>query len=219
MIPTTVHPPHEFEGRNPPPTPETAKVSVVVPVRNGQRHIAQRIASVIAILAELGASGAEIVVVDDGSRDSTPAILDQLCIEHSRLRVLRHDRARGLEAAGQTGLERSTGDLIFIQESDGPLLIADIRRLMQVAKDPTVVAARVETTAAPLSEALVRRLRGWGINTDRQAVAPGDGPTHTLQLIRRPHLHSLAGPRGDRFRLEGQTTHATRLDTDETFAA
>ena len=190
-----------------------AKLSIVLPVRNGQDRIGRRLEKVLVALAELGIVGAEIIIVDDGSHDATQQILDELCTRFSRVRVMRHPRPRGMEAAGQTGLERATGDLIFIQETDADLRTEDLRRLLQMSEDPTVVAARAESSTQPASPELIRRLRAFGTNADRQFIQRTD-PQHrfSLQMIRRPHLQSLAGLDGDRYHLESDTSRSVAIE-------
>ncbi len=58
----------------------------------------------------------EIIVVDDGSTDTTQEYLAS--VEDGRLRVLRHDRNRGAFAARNTGLDQATGDLVVHLDSD-----------------------------------------------------------------------------------------------------
>ncbi|MGB7323700.1 MAG: glycosyltransferase [Rubripirellula sp.] len=190
------------------------KLSIVLPVRNGQDRIERRLEKVLVALAELGIGGAEIVIVDDGSNDATPRILDELCTRFSRVRVLRHSRPRGMEAAGQTGLERSTGDLIFIQEADEDLRLEDLRRLLKMSEDLTVVAARAESSIRPASPELLRRLRAFGTNADRQVITRADpGHQQSLQMVRRPHLQTLAGPKGNHYRLESSTSESVAIET------
>jgi cellulose synthase/poly-beta-1,6-N-acetylglucosamine synthase-like glycosyltransferase len=189
-------------------------MSVVLPVRNGQHRIADRVLRVLEALTDMTREASEVVVVDDGSKDQTLEVLDELKSRYPQVRVVRHSRPRGMEAAGQTGLERATGELVFIQETDTTVRIEDMRRLLRMSEDKSVVAARAESTARPLSAALMRRLRAWGTNADQQ-LEPESAATEksSLQMIRRPHLQSLAGPKGDKYRLQGETLHSTSMET------
>jgi glycosyltransferase involved in cell wall biosynthesis len=73
---------------------------------------------------------AEVIVVDDGSTDSTREQLGAL--EQSMpLVVLRHDRNRGKGAALCTAVAHATGDIVVIQDADLEYSPADIRRLVQ----------------------------------------------------------------------------------------
>ncbi|TWU22003.1 putative glycosyltransferase EpsH [Novipirellula galeiformis] len=191
-----------------------AKMSVVLPVRDGESRIRERVEFVLAALAELTHDPSEVVVVDDGSRDATSEVLAELQSHYPQLRVVRHSRPRGMEAAGQTGLERATGELVFIQESDTMVRIEDLRRLLKVSEDHSVVAARAESKPQPIAPALLRRLRAWGTSADLQFDAPPvEGTSACLQMVRRPHLQRLAGPAGEQLRLQGEVLRSTSLET------
>ena len=194
------------------PSPVT-RLSVVLPVRDGQSDIARRVLNVLEAIADMTREASEVVVVDDGSKDATPEVLDELKSRYPQVRVVRHGRPRGLEAAGQTGLEKATGELVFIQETDCAVRLEDMRRLLQMSEDRSVVAARAESTPRALSPALMRRLRAWGTNADQQVDAAEEKTgKSSLQMIRRPHLQTLAGPKGDRYRLQSETFHSTSVE-------
>lgn len=193
---------------------QSSRMSVVLPVRDGEHRIAKRVEDVLDALSDMSREISEVVVVDDGSKDATPEVLDELKSRYPQVRVVRHSRPRGLEAAGQTGLERATGDLVFIQETDSMIRVEDMRSLLRMSEDESVVAARAESTPRPLSGALVRRLRAWGANADQQIKTQGTTQhKSSLQMIRRPHLQTLAGPKGGKYRLQGETLHSTSMET------
>jgi glycosyltransferase involved in cell wall biosynthesis len=193
---------------------QSNKMSVVLPVRDGENRIASRVERVLEALTDMTRDASEVVVVDDGSRDTTPEVLDELKARYPQVRIVRHSRPRGLEAAGQTGLERATGNLVFIQETDTALRVEDMRRLLRMSEDESIVAARAESTPQAPSAALLRRLRAWGTNADKQVDSePTAANKSSLQMIRRPHLQTLAGPKGGQYRLEGETVYSTSLES------
>jgi glycosyltransferase involved in cell wall biosynthesis len=61
---------------------------------------------------------AEVVVVDDGSTDATPSILEELAAADPRVRVFRHASNRGKGAALRTGLAHITAPVTVIQDAD-----------------------------------------------------------------------------------------------------
>jgi len=194
-----------------PPT----RLSVVLPVRDGENRIVPRVIRVLEAIADLTNEASEVIVVDDGSKDATPEVLDELKSRYPQVRVVRHGRPRGLEAAGQTGLEKATGDLVFIQETDSVIRMEDMQKLLQMSEDRSVVAARAESNACPPSPALLRRLRAWGTNADQQMETVDESSRKSsIQMIRRPHLHALAGPKGSSYRLQGETYHSTSVESD-----
>jgi glycosyltransferase involved in cell wall biosynthesis len=188
------------------------KVSIVMPVRDGQDRISERVSDVVNTLATLQIDHWELVIVDDGSTDRTAAVLDVIASHCDRIRIARHGRPRGMEAAGQTGLERSTGNLVFVQESDSKLRIEDLRTLLRMCEDESIVAARTESCPRPIAGALIRRLRAWGTNADQQFDQTGPIEKSSLQMIRRPHLQRLAGPHAHLYRLSGETLHRETVE-------
>ena len=60
----------------------------------------------------------ELLIVDDGSTDATPAILDALARDDATLRVLHHERNQGLGAALATGFHLARGRIIVTMDAD-----------------------------------------------------------------------------------------------------
>lgn len=89
----------------------TPAVSVVLPVRNGERFLEAAIASVLAQTFD----DFELLVIDDGSTDTTPAILAR--VEDRRVRVLT-SAGRGLAAALNLGLAAAQGRYLARHDAD-----------------------------------------------------------------------------------------------------
>lgn len=107
---------------------EMMKVSVIVPVYNAGRYLAQCLDSILAqTLKEI-----EVVCVDDGSVDGSGEILDQYALLDERVKVL-HRENRGYGCAMNAGLEASTGEYVGIVESDDCILPEMYRTLYEEA--------------------------------------------------------------------------------------
>jgi glycosyltransferase involved in cell wall biosynthesis len=105
----------EAETRRDPrltPTGPEPLVTFIVPAYNE----ATSVEHVLSRVYELPLR-AEVIAVDDGSTDGTGAILEAFASSNGLI-PLRHEHNRGKGAAIRTGLERSTGDVVVIQDAD-----------------------------------------------------------------------------------------------------
>lgn len=88
-------------------------ISVIIPVYNIQQHLRECLDSV------LGQSypHLQVICVDDGSTDESPAILAEYAQKDPRVQVIRQQNA-GPGAARNTGLEAATGEYVIFLDSD-----------------------------------------------------------------------------------------------------
>jgi len=94
-------------------SPERRTLSVVVPVFNERRTVAEIIRRMRRVELPVFL---EIVVVDDGSDDGTGKILEAL--EDSTVHVVRHSSNQGKGSAVRTGIAHARGDLVLVQDAD-----------------------------------------------------------------------------------------------------
>ena len=104
------------------------KTTIIIPVYDEEMTIGEILERVCALRIEK-----EVIVVDDGSTDSTYFIAKRF-----NVRVIRHGYNMGKGRAIQTGLENTNGDIIMIQDADleyPPEQIPDSVRLISDGKD------------------------------------------------------------------------------------
>jgi polyisoprenyl-phosphate glycosyltransferase len=90
-------------------------LSVVAPVFNEQELVEEFVARTSAAMADFEF---ELVLVNDGSSDETPALLDKLATADPRVRVIHLSRNFGHQAALTAGLEHAVGDVVAMIDAD-----------------------------------------------------------------------------------------------------
>jgi glycosyltransferase involved in cell wall biosynthesis len=83
--------------------------------------------------------GTEIVLVDDGSTDGTPAILDRLGEAHPHVVVLHAERNQGHGPSLRMAFEQSSGDWLFQMDSDGQQRAVEIWDLWALREQADLV--------------------------------------------------------------------------------
>lgn len=91
-------------------------LSVVAPVYNEQELIEEFVRRACTALESVCAF--ELVLVDDGSTDETPVLLDRIASLDPRVRVIRLSRNFGHQAALTAGLEHAAGDVVTMIDAD-----------------------------------------------------------------------------------------------------
>lgn len=106
---------------------ERPLVSVVLPTYNRARTLARAVRSVL----NQGYQNLELIVVDDGSIDETPAIMATFA--DPRVRYLKLEKNEGASSARNHGLKAATGAYIAFQDSDDEWLSDKLERQVEVA--------------------------------------------------------------------------------------
>jgi len=115
------------------------ELSFVFPVFDEEQNVGAVIESARAIGATL-ADDFEVVVVDDGSRDGSAAIIDGWCRRDPRIRAVHHAANAGYGAALRSGLKEARGALVFFSDADLQFDLAELEHLLAHTRDFDIVA-------------------------------------------------------------------------------
>lgn len=99
------------------PRPLLPSITAIVPCYNAAQTLDRAVESILADAP----AGLDVILVDDGSTDATPALCDGWAGKDSRVRVF-HQPNGGASAARNTGLEAARGDWILFVDADDALL-------------------------------------------------------------------------------------------------
>lgn len=109
--------------------PSGVQVSVLVPAKDEADNLAAFVSQCADALGAAG-FGFEVIVVDDGSTDATPAVLATLQERHRFLRIVTHRRQRGIADALRSAADVARGEIAVFYPADLQYLPADIPALV-----------------------------------------------------------------------------------------
>jgi glycosyltransferase involved in cell wall biosynthesis len=134
----------------------TAEISAVMPAFNEEGNLQQSVSRMAKALSD-HARSFEIIVVDDGSRDGTAAVLEGLKPQYPTLRVIRHPVNRGYGAAIRSGFDAARFTWVFLMDADNQFDPAELQLLLAHATEAEIIAGFRRQRRDPLA----RRLNAW----------------------------------------------------------
>ncbi|HUR82859.1 MAG TPA: glycosyltransferase [Thermoanaerobaculia bacterium] len=171
----------------------SATISVVLSVYNGAEHLAETLDSILAQTER----DFELIVVDDGSTDATPAILQSYAGRDGRVHILRQEN-RGLTRALIAGCAVARGAYIARHDTGDtshPERLAKQRRMLDASPELAFVSCATQYVG-PEGEPL------WITRPSGAAMRPAhilggatllDGPTHHGSVVFRRDAYERAG--------------------------
>ncbi len=140
------------------------ELSYFFPAHDEEANLRGLVAEALEALPAL-AERFEIIIVDDGSRDGTPALADELAAAHAEVRAIHHPTNLGYGAALRTGFAATRYAVLGFTDGDRQFRVADLGRLLDVldgrpagADAPEVVVGFRLKRADPLVRTVYARL-------------------------------------------------------------
>lgn len=153
-------------GRSrPEPSRIPGSFSLVLPAHNEEENIRIVVDQALEVLPKY-AGAFEIVVVNDGSRDGTRQILDELAAAHPEVRPIHHDVNRGYGGALVSGFNATSGDYVMFMDSDRQFDLNDLALLAPFIGSSDIVAGFRRERNDPLH----RRVNAEVFNTVVRAL-------------------------------------------------
>jgi dolichol-phosphate mannosyltransferase len=170
-------------------------LAIVIPVLNEAENIPALLEEVDAALGSPG--GYDIIVVDDGSSDTTAAVLEDCRDRYPQLQVVRHAASRGQSAAILSGVNVAGRSWIATLDGDGQNDPADIPRLYDIIRRAPAPVWLVNGYRRQRRDSWLKRVSSRAANRVRGLVL-GDRTPDTgcgLKVFRRSMFMEL--PRFD----------------------
>lgn len=184
---------------------ETIQLSVVIPTYNEADRIGPSLQRVWDYLrSRYGASGFEMIVVDDGSRDRTVAVVEQFRTCAPELQLIRFPQNRGKGAAVRAGMLAATGEVVLFSDADLSTPIEEVEgalRLLADGGDVVIGSRALAGSQILVHQTALRESMGKLFNRLLRAYLPI--PFRDTQcgfkLFRREAAHAVFG----RARIDG----------------
>ncbi|MDR1927427.1 MAG: glycosyltransferase, partial [Oscillospiraceae bacterium] len=119
------------------------RISLILPFYNEQEFLPRAVDSVLAQTVQ----DWELILVDDGSRDASAALAQQLARRDPRIRLVQHAENRGLSAARNTGMEHANGEYLAFLDADDLLEPPFFQAMLEAAHTES---AHADVVHAPL---------------------------------------------------------------------
>ena len=134
-------------------------ISAVIPAHNEALIIVSTVKAVDETLSRL-VDDYEVIVVNDGSRDATPTLVEELGRERPTVRLVSHQVNRGYGAALATGFASATREYVFLTDGDRQFDVRELEGFVPLLESADMVVGYRRPRADPW----VRRFYGWGWN-------------------------------------------------------
>jgi glycosyltransferase involved in cell wall biosynthesis len=141
-------------------------LSIVIPAYNESARIDNALERVMSCVAERGWD-AEVLVVDDGSKDDTAAIVQRWMTTHPRLHMVQNPGNKGKGYSVRNGLLQAAGEIVMFTDADLSAPMEEAERLMAALADGADVAIGsrwMDKTRQTIHQPLYRQFFGRCFN-------------------------------------------------------
>jgi dolichyl-phosphate beta-glucosyltransferase len=132
-------------------------LTLIIPAYNEAQRLPPFLVDVRAYLPKQFGGDYEVIVVDDGSTDGLPAVVEEIASDWPQLRAICHPENQGKGAAVRTGMLMARGELLLFADADGATPIAEEAKLRAAIE----AGADVAVGSRLVSSADVTRDRTW----------------------------------------------------------
>ena len=166
--------------------PMKPSLSIVMAAFNEDEALPECAARNLAFLREHVADG-ELIIVDDGSSDGTPALVDALAAEHPEVVGLHLERNSGMGAALLRGFAEARKAWVTIMPADGQIDPFELLDFFAVADDADLVTSLYRNREYTLG----RKVLSLGLRALTTVIVGTRARTEGIYLVRRAVLEQL----------------------------
>jgi glycosyltransferase involved in cell wall biosynthesis len=133
-------------------------ISIVIPAYNEEARLPSTLSAILSYAAARGWPDCEVLVVNDGSADSTAAIAAQFQAAHPEIRLLQNPGNRGKGYSVRHGMLEARGEWVLFTDTDLSAPIEELDKLFQAARERQ---AAVVIGSRALDRSLIALHQSW----------------------------------------------------------
>jgi glycosyltransferase involved in cell wall biosynthesis len=142
-------------------------ISFVIPVYNERESLATLLDELAGMAASEDLGPFEVLFIDDGSRDGSWRVIQDLAARDARVRAIRFRRNFGKAAALTAGFSRATGEIVFTLDADlqdDPAEVPRFLELLNRGEGLDVISGWKRTRHDPWHKVLPSRVFNWMVS-------------------------------------------------------
>lgn len=136
-------------------------LSVFFPIYNEEKNIPITVEKAIKVLETLDLKKYEIILVDDGSKDKSPEIIDDLAKKYDFIRAI-HQANGGYGSALRTGFANAKYDWIVYTDADGQFDFSEVTKFLEKATEADIIYGFKVKRSDPFFRTLAAA--GWALS-------------------------------------------------------
>lgn len=140
------------------------QITIFFPCFNEEQNVERVTREALTVASQIS-DDYEIIIVNDGSRDRTAEIAEQLATQNPQVRVIHHETNKGYGAALQTGFKNASKELVFYTDGDGQFKIEEIKKLLPHIEKYDIVSGYRINRRDPLYRRINAYMWGALVNT------------------------------------------------------
>ncbi|MFA5086747.1 MAG: bifunctional glycosyltransferase family 2/GtrA family protein [Candidatus Paceibacterota bacterium] len=141
-------------------------ISIIIPAYNEEKRLPKTLAAVFAFLDNEKIE-AEVIVVNDGSRDGTKKIADDIAAVRKNLKVISYAENKGKGGAVKTGVMAATGEFVIFLDADNSTSMSGIKQIKDLINqgcDVVIGSRKIKGAKILKQQPFLRRILGSGFN-------------------------------------------------------
>ncbi len=152
-----------YESWKSTPNSKNLYLSIIIPTYNEEERIIPTIGAIASHVSDLGFEW-ELIIADDGSKDSTPQLVEEL--NFANLKLLKASKNGGKGSAVQRGMLAAEGQYVLFADADNSTPIEEISNLLkklETADFDVAVGSRALNESGESNKSLLRRVLSGGL--------------------------------------------------------